>query len=78
MKAASGEKSYRAPAVTAENVGKQLDLLKTMLPRFSRVAILACGTIGGNARKIVAETGVREIHMRASRLPAVVNALSEA
>jgi len=43
-----------------------------------RVSILACGTIGANAPRIIRETGVKEIHMRGTRLRAVVHALAVA
>lgn len=50
--------------------------LKRLVERGGGVSILAAGTIGANARRIVLETGVREIHMRASRLPAVMAQLA--
>ena len=49
-----------------------IPVLKRLVGRADGTSILACGTIGANARRIVEETGVREIHLRASRLHTVV------
>ena len=62
-------------APTAE---EGIPVLKRLVARARGVSILACGTIGANARTIIEETGVREIHLRGIRLPAVVNALAGA
>jgi len=53
-----------------------IPVLKRLVAKADRLAILACGTIGTNARKIVRETGVKEIHLRASRLRTVVDQLT--
>jgi len=62
-------------APTAE---EGIPALRRLVARANPASILACGTIGENARSIVAQTGVREIHMRVTRLRAVVNALAGA
>jgi copper homeostasis protein len=53
-----------------------IPVLKRLVANADRVSILACGTIGANARRIVVETGVREIHMRGSRLQTVLAQLT--
>ena len=60
-------------APTAE---QGIPVLKRLVATADRVSILACGTIGANARRIVQETGVREIHLRAARLRTVVAQLT--
>ena len=53
-----------------------IPVLKRLVAKADRVSILACGTIGANARRIVQETGVREIHLRAARLHTVMDQLT--
>ena len=60
-------------APTAE---EGIPVLRRLVAKADRVSILACGTIGANVRTIVSETGVREVHMRATRLRAVVDQLT--
>ena len=50
--------------------------LRRLVAKADPLSILACGTIGANVRTIVGETGVREVHMRATRLRAVVDQLT--
>ena len=60
-------------APTAE---EGIPVLRRLVAKADRLSILACGTIGANVRTIVSETGVREVHMRATRLRAVVDQLT--
>ena len=60
-------------APTAE---EGIPVLRRLVGKAHPVSILACGTIGANARRIVQETGVKEIHLRASRLKTVVDQLT--
>ncbi len=60
-------------APTAE---EGIPVLRRLVAKADRVSILACGTIGANVRTIISETGVREVHMRATRLRAVVDQLT--
>ncbi len=60
-------------APTAE---EGIPVLRRLVAKADRASILACGTIGANVRTIISETGVREVHMRATRLRAVVDQLT--
>ena len=51
-------------------------VLKRLVANADRVTILAGGGIGANARRIIEETGVREIHFRAARLRTVMDQLA--
>lgn len=60
-------------APTAE---EGIPVLRRLVTKADHLTILACGTIGANVRTIVEETGVREVHLRATRLRAVVDQLT--
>ena len=60
-------------APTAE---EGIPVLRRLVAKADPLSILACGAIGANVRAIVGETGVREVHMRATRLRAVVDQLT--
>lgn len=60
-------------AATAE---EGIPALRRLVTRARTVSILACGTIGANAGRIIQETGVKEIHMRGTRLRAVMDQLT--
>jgi copper homeostasis protein len=61
----------------APSAEEGIPVLKRLVARGSRVSILAGGGIGANARKIVEETGVQEIHFRGTRLGTVRTALAQ-
>ena len=60
-------------APTAE---EGIPVLRRLVAKADRLSILACGTIGANVRRIVEQTGVREVHTRATRLKAVMDQLT--
>jgi copper homeostasis protein len=60
-------------APTAE---EGIPVLKRLVARADSVSILACGSIGANAPRIIQETGVREIHFRGTRLKTVIDQLT--
>jgi copper homeostasis protein len=60
----------------APTAAEGIPVLKRLVGRAHQLSILAGGGIGKDARRIVQETGVREIHLRGTRLRTVVEELA--